>query len=63
MNHDVVKKIEQAGCGARSKGSKLGGNGQTQASEEGDDEMFLKAVEVIVESGQASTSMLQRRSV
>ena len=60
-DHDVVKKIEQAAAAQDQKGSKLGGNGQTQASEEGDDEMFLKAVEVVVESGQASTSMLQRR--
>ena len=33
----------------------------TAESEAADDEMFDRAVEVVIESGQASTSMLQRR--
>lgn len=60
-DNEIVKKIEQSVAAQEKGGSKLNGNGQTQASEDGDDEMFLKAVEVVVESGQASTSMLQRR--
>ena len=60
-DNEVVKKIEQNVAAQDKNGSKLNSSGQTQASEEGDDEMFLKAVEVVVESGQASTSMLQRR--
>ena len=39
----------------------LDGSGDSSAEFEGKDEFFEKAVEVVTEAGQASTSMLQRR--
>ena len=65
-NKEILKQIEQAAL-AQQKGKKDGtslsasGSGQTAESEAADDEMFDRAVEVVIESGQASTSMLQRR--
>lgn len=65
-NKEILKQIEQAAL-AQQKGKKDGtslsssGSGMTAESEAADDEMFDRAVEVVIESGQASTSMLQRR--
>lgn len=63
-DNEALKKIEQITLSQQQKGKGgggLSGSGQTAESEAADDEMFDRAVEVVVESGQASTSMLQRR--
>ena len=66
-NKEILKQIEQAALAQQQKGKKDGtslsssGSGMTAESEAADDEMFDRAVEVVIESGQASTSMLQRR--
>ena len=66
-NKEILKQIEQAALAQQQKGKKDGtslsssGSGMTAESEAADDEMFDRAVEVVIESGQASTSMLLRR--
>ena len=46
-----------------SRGKKGGGNGHGAEShdDDGDDDMIDQAIALVVETGQASTSMLQRR--
>lgn len=55
----IAKEIERNAAAADSK------NGGAGAAEDGmsgsDDPMFTKAIEAVIEAGQASTSMLQRR--
>ena len=53
-SQEVMDQIERQAEGA-DNGADLGGG------EEAEDEMLPRAIEVVVEMGQASTSMLQRR--
>ncbi len=54
---DVIAKIEES---VQEKGNK-GGKPSPEPQESEEDELLPAAVEVILETGQASTSMLQRR--
>ena len=54
---DVIAKIEES---VQEKGNK-GGKPSAEPQESEEDELLPAAVEVILETGQASTSMLQRR--
>ncbi|MEY8388661.1 DNA translocase FtsK [Oscillospiraceae bacterium 38-13] len=54
---DVIAKIEES---VQEKGGK-GGKAPAEPEEQESDELLPAAVEVILETGQASTSMLQRR--
>ena len=56
-DNDVIAKIEESVQEKGSKGGKLAAEPEEQES----DELLPAAVEVILETGQASTSMLQRR--
>ena len=55
---EVLQKIEES---LKEKGSKGPGATDAAASEDDGDELLPAAVEVILETGQASVSMLQRR--
>nr|WP_325182293.1 DNA translocase FtsK [uncultured Oscillibacter sp.] len=55
---DVIAKIEES---VQEKGSKGGKPASPDPQESEEDELLPAAVEVILETGQASTSMLQRR--
>ena len=58
-DQDVIAKIEES-VQEKEKGPKGGASGQNDAADEGD-ELLPAAVEVVLETGQASVSMLQRR--
>ena len=55
-SQEVMDHIERQAEGADNGSAAAGGSG-----EEEEDEMLPKAIEVVVETGQASVSMLQRR--
>ena len=55
---DVISEIDRA---AEDKGADSAGSGEPQGDGNERDELVPQAVEVILESGQASVSMLQRR--
>ena len=57
---EVMEKIEEA-MRQGEKGGKAGGSAPSADDGEGCDELLGAAVEVILETGQASVSMLQRR--
>ncbi len=59
-DQDVIEKIQQAVDAKADKGSK---NAPADSSQDGEeaDELLSAAVEVVLETGQASVSMLQRR--
>ena len=57
---EVMEKIEEVMKQSEKGGGKSGGNAPTDG-DEGCDELLSAAVEVILETGQASVSMLQRR--
>ena len=59
-DQDVIEKIQQAVDAKADKGSK---NAPADNSQDGEevDELLAAAVEVVLETGQASVSMLQRR--
>ena len=59
-DQDVIEKIQQAVDAKSDKGSK-GGTADVPADGEDGDELLPAAVEVVLETGQASVSMLQRR--
>ena len=56
---DVIREIEQ-NAEKKEKGGPSGGSGASTEADDGD-ELLPAAVEVVVETGQASVSMLQRR--
>ena len=59
---DVISQIEQnVAEKERSAGSKGGGAAQEETAADAADEMLDAAIEVVLETGQASTSLLQRR--
>ncbi|WP_298029131.1 DNA translocase FtsK [uncultured Dysosmobacter sp.] len=58
-DHDVIAKIEET-MQEKEKGGKGAAPAEPAADEEGD-ELLPAAVEVVLETGQASVSMLQRR--
>ena len=58
-SQDVMDKIEQA-VKEKEKGGKSAGAPEP-AGESPDDELLTAAVDVVLETGQASVSMLQRR--
>ena len=59
-DQDVIEKIQQAVDAKSDKGAK-GGTADVPADGEDGDELLPAAVEVVLETGQASVSMLQRR--
>ena len=59
-DQDVIEKIQQAVDAKSDKGTK-GGTADAPADGEDGDELLPAAVEVVLETGQASVSMLQRR--
>ena len=59
-DQDVIEKIQQAVDAKSDKGAK-GGATDAPADGEDGDELLPAAVEVVLETGQASVSMLQRR--
>ena len=59
-DQDVIEKIQQAVDAKADKGSKSAPADSAQDGEEVD-ELLSAAVEVVLETGQASVSMLQRR--
>ena len=59
-DQDVIEKIQQAVDAKADKGSKSAPADNSQDGEEVD-ELLAAAVEVVLETGQASVSMLQRR--
>ena len=63
-SEEVIAKIEQS-VQEKEKGAKSGGSAPASApaesGEEDGDELLPAAVEVVLETGQASVSMLQRR--
>ena len=60
-SQDVMDKIEQAVKEKEKGGGKSAGGSAPADGDEGCDELLGAAVEVILETGQASVSMLQRR--
>ena len=59
-DQDVIEKIQQAVDAKSDKGAKRG-TADAPADGEDGDELLPAAVEVVLETGQASVSMLQRR--
>ncbi|MBQ2178493.1 MAG: DNA translocase FtsK, partial [Oscillospiraceae bacterium] len=57
---DVIDKIEQ-NVAEKEKGGSKGASAPTEPAEDDGDEMLPAAIEVVLETGQASVSMLQRR--
>ncbi|MBQ2830490.1 MAG: DNA translocase FtsK [Oscillospiraceae bacterium] len=58
---EVLEKIEQSVAEKERGSAKGGASVDVSAAEEAGDELFPAAVEVVLETGQASVSMLQRR--
>ena len=58
-DESIIKDIEAAATAAENANSK--GGVSAPGGEGGGDDLFEKAVQVVVEAGQASTSMLQRK--
>ena len=56
----VMDEIERQAAASGKSSGKSGGSGD-ELPEEGGDEMLPQAIEVVVEAGMASTSLLQRR--
>ena len=59
-DEEILKDIDAAAAAAQSSNQK-GGGVNAPGGEGGSDDLFEKAVQVVVEAGQASTSMLQRK--
>ena len=59
-DEEVLKDIEQAAAAAENANKKGGGVDAPAGGGDGDD-LYTKAIQVVVEAGQASTSMLQRK--
>jgi len=59
-NEQVVEEIEKIAATEINSNSK-GSSGSSSAGEESDDPMMEEAIKLVVEAGQASTSLLQRR--
>jgi S-DNA-T family DNA segregation ATPase FtsK/SpoIIIE len=57
---DVIDKIEQ-NVAEKEKGGSKGASAPAEPAEDDGDEMLPAAIEVVLETGQASVSMLQRR--
>lgn len=62
-NYDeqLIEEIEKNAAQVGSKGSGTKANNSADDGSDSTDELFDKAIEVVVEAGQASTSLLQRR--
>lgn len=58
-DEEIMSEIERQAVAEKGKGS--GGGANSGGGFDADDEMLAKAIEVVVEGGQASTSLLQRR--
>ena len=59
-DEEILKDIDAAAAAAQSANTK-GGGVNAPGGEGGSDDLFEKAVQVVLEAGQASTSMLQRK--
>ena len=59
-DENVMQEIERQAAASGKSSSKAGGSGEEDDAGEGDD-MLPQAIEVVVEAGMASTSLLQRR--
>ncbi len=60
-SNEVLEKIEQSVAEKERGSAKGGASAEVSAADEAGDELFPAAVEVVLETGQASVSMLQRR--
>lgn len=60
-NDEIINEIEKNAAQGDKKSSSAAAGEKKDARDDGTDELFGAAVEVILESGQASVSMLQRR--
>ncbi len=60
---DVIEQIDKAAelCGQKKKNPLLGGTEEDAPEEEEDDPMLENAIELAVDSGKISTSLIQRR--
>jgi S-DNA-T family DNA segregation ATPase FtsK/SpoIIIE len=58
---EVIHEIEQHVAEKEKTAKGVGGSAPGEAVEEGFDELLSAAIEVVIETGQASVSMLQRR--
>ncbi len=60
-DNELMQEIEKnaQNVNIKGEGKKSGGGGNDSADD--DDELIMQAMEIVVEGGQASTSMLQRR--
>ena len=56
----VIQEIDRQAAASGGKGDR-GGSAGGDSGDEGEDDLLTDAIEVVVEAGQASTSLLQRR--
>ena len=60
-SQEVIAQIEQSVQEKETKGSSRGASAAADTEDSGEDELLPAAVDVVLETGQASVSMLQRR--
>ncbi|MBR1704562.1 MAG: DNA translocase FtsK, partial [Clostridia bacterium] len=60
-DEEVIKDIEAAAAATASANQKGGGGVNAPSGDGNGDDLFERAIQVVVEAGQASTSMLQRK--
>lgn len=60
-NEDIISQIDKNAVSAGKGKSKNGSVDQEESGDDEYDDLFEQAVDVVLEAGQASTSMLQRR--
>ncbi len=60
-DEEILKDIDAAATAAQNANQKGGGGVNAPGGEGGSDDLFERAVQVVLEAGQASTSMLQRK--
>ncbi len=60
-DESIIKDIEAAAVATENANQKGGGVAAPSGGSDGTDELFEQAIQVVLEAGQASTSMLQRK--
>lgn len=60
-DEEVIKDIEAAAAASANANQKGGGGVNAPSGDGNGDDLFERAIQVVVEAGQASTSMLQRK--